>query len=148
MGLFGDLDVASAADNPWDVDDGTYEVTVTSAKVGPTKDGKKKGLTLEYTITTEGKMKGRKVQEWKEIPQPADPQNLTPEEDKQASFLKMRLSTLGIPEKQMNTIDTDDLVAIDAVITVQNKDGYTNVKKLVLAADAPASSSSGENPFA
>lgn len=143
MGLFGDLDVASAADNPWVVKDGTYGAIVEKVTVEENKDKTKTNLVLIYKITDDGEMLGRTVREYKEIPKPADPNNLTEEESKQASYLKMRLSSLGVPESEMNNIQVDDLIGTDVVITVVNKNDFTNVKRLALAHEV-----SSDNPFA
>lgn len=142
MSLFGDLDVASAADNPFVVEDGTYEAVVSEAEIKTNEEKKKKSLVLTYTITDEGKMNGRKVQEYKTIP-PVGDESEQAERDK--SFLKMRLASLGIPEKAMNTLELDDLTGIDCVITVVNKNDFTNVKRLTLP---KSGGSSQANPFA
>ena len=43
--IWGDLDVESAADDPFAVPNNTYRAILTDAKVGPTKAGDKVGLT-------------------------------------------------------------------------------------------------------
>src|SRR6476659_8359264 len=101
MTLFGDLDVASANDDPFKIPPNTYPCTVTAVKVGPTKAGDKVGMTLVYTIQ-DGDFAGDDITEWKEIPQPADPRNLTREEARALSFLKQRLLNLEVPEDRMN----------------------------------------------
>jgi hypothetical protein len=130
--IFGALDIESAQDDPFKVDDGTYHATVTGAKVGPTNAGDKIGFTITYKITDEGDMEGKDVKEWQNIPQPVDPQNPTTEEKRSASYLKARLLALGVPAGGMNDMQPDDLLGTDVVITVAEKDGYTNIKKLVL----------------
>lgn len=131
MSLFGDLDIQSAADDPFKVDNGTYPFTITKVKSGPTSKGDKLGLTLEYTITDEDSpMNGRKVSEWKHIPQPDDPQNPTAEEARAASFLKLRLADLGVPENQMNSLEIEDLLGLEGVMVVKNNGEYTNVTKV------------------
>lgn len=130
MGLFGDLDIQSAADNPFAVPANTYECTVTGVKVGPTKDESKVGMTLTYTIQS-GEYEGDDITEWKEIPQPADPHNLTPQERKSNSWLKQRLLSLGVPEDRVNDVEEDDLVGVDCVVTVaEGKNGYMNVTRV------------------
>lgn len=147
MGLFGDLDIAAAADNPFAVDPGTYPATVSDVVVKESKDKTKTGLNFTYTITGEGPMVGRNVSEWKTLPTPANPKNPTAEEAQALSFLKMRLASLGIPEARMNSIVPEDLVGIDVVITVKQKDEYTNVTKVVLA-DESSNNAAMDNPFA
>lgn len=145
MSLFGDLDIASAADNPFSVDPGTYSATVSNVELKDSKAGDKTGLFFTYTITGDGPMVGRSVSEWKTVPQPENPKSPTAEEAQALSFLKMRLASLGIPEARMNTVTPDDLIGIDVVITVKQKDEYTNITKVVLATGVATNS---ENPFA
>jgi hypothetical protein len=142
MGIFGDLDVQAAADDPFAVDDGTYNATISACEVKPTKDETKTGLILTYTITDEGNMTGRKVSEWKQIPKPGDSNA-----DSAASWLKQRLLSIGIPSDRINSFEPDDAIGIDVVITVKNNNGYANVNKVVLAGGSASSSDSG-NSFA
>src|SRR6476469_8152494 len=100
MSLFGELDVASAEDDPFSVPAGMYESYLTSVKVGPTKAGDKVGMSLEYTING-GDHAGKKVTEWKEIPRPSDPKNPSAEDKRAMSFLKQRMLNLGIPEARI-----------------------------------------------
>lgn len=132
MSLFEGLDVASAADDPFKIPPNTYAATVTAVKVGPTKAGDKIGMTLVYTIQ-EGDFEGDDITEWKEIPQPADPRNLTKDEARALSWLKQRLLNLDIPEDRMNSVSDDDLVGLDVYVTTkEGKNGYTNVQKVEL----------------
>lgn len=136
MSLFGDLDVQHAADDPFNIEEGIYKGTISDVKVKQSSKGTT-GLVLTYTVTDEeSPMVGRKIDEWKNVPQPADPENLTPEEERDRSFLKMRLKSLGIPESEMNNVGTDDLVGLDVVFTVKKKGEYTNVTKVELADDS------------
>lgn len=131
MGLFDGLDVASAQDNPFDVAPGTYPAVVTKAEARPTKGGDKVGLNIEYTISDpDSEMHGRKVTEWKQIPQASG--ELTGKDAQAASFLKQRLMNLGIPESRMNDIEGDDLIGIECVISVKKNGEYTNVTKVAL----------------
>lgn len=132
MGLFGDLDVSSAQDDPFKIPANTYACTLTDVKVGPTKAGDKVGMTLVYTIQ-EGDFEGDDITEWKEIPNPQDPQNLTKEEARAASFLKQRLLNLGIPESRINSVESEDLIGLDVYVTTKDgKNGYVNVNKVEL----------------
>lgn len=140
MSLFKDLDVASAADDPFKVDDGTYLTTVTSCKIQETKDGKK-GLTFDFTIDDDAEhnaneaMHGRKISEWLTIPDTTDDGEFVDPEKGPIflSFIKRRLKSLGIPEDEMNTVDHEDLIGIQVVTTVKTKNDYQNITKMVLA---------------
>lgn len=149
MSIFGDLDLAAAADDPFAVNDGTYGAILTECTAGPTKKGDKKGMTFTYTIdeSEDTAMMGRKIVEWLEIPTPADPQNLTSEEQTKASRLKARLLSLGVPQERINYVTTGDLLGTSCVIrlvtTEKNGNSYQNVRELRLR-DAAADTS---NPF-
>lgn len=144
MSLFGELDVASASDNPFEVPPNTYNGYLTDVKVGPTKNGDKVGMTLIYTVDG-GEYDGRSVSEWKEIPQPSNPKSLTAEEKRAASYLKRRLLDLGIPESRMNSVSPDDLIGTALVFTVkEGKNGYMNVTTVKLREGDEATSGSGE----
>jgi hypothetical protein len=128
--IFGDLDIASAEDNPFAIPDGVYEVFVTECVVGLTKKEDKLGMTLTYTIDGGPKDKS-KISEFKHVPRPSD--DLTSDQRERAkSFLKQRLASLGVPEDKMNSLYPADLIGTAAAITVvTNKEGYTNVTKVV-----------------
>lgn len=135
MGLFGDLDVKSAEDNPWFVPSNTYKADVFSVEV---KDGKNgKGLSIVYKIS-EGDHKGKTVSEWKNIPSKEEAD--TEEGKKAASYLKMRLASLGVPEARMNDVEPADLTGTAVIVTVKVNGEYSNVNKVELAegADTPA----------
>lgn len=132
MSLFGDLDIASAADNPFEIPANSYEATVTDVRVGKTRDESKVGMTFIYTIQS-GEYEGQDITEWKQIPTPADPHNLTTDEKRSMSFLKQRLLSLGVPEDRMNSVKEDELIGADVVVTVKpGKNGYTNVSRVEL----------------
>lgn len=153
--IFGDLDVQAAADDPFAVSDGTYGATVTECSAGPTNKGDKKGMTFIFTIdeSDDSAMIGRKYSEWLEIPVPADPKNLTPEEAQKASRLKSRLLSLGTPKDQINSAKTSDFLGIGVVIriatTEKNGREYQNIKDLKVRDGAVASATPAAtvNPF-
>jgi Protein of unknown function (DUF669) len=128
--LFGDLDVASAEDNPFKIPDNSYAAFVSDVKVGPTKDGSKQGMTIHYEIS-QGDHMGKSVREWKHIVQPANPKQLTSDEARSASFLKQRLTSLGIPADRMNKVTPEDIIGSRVVIRVQeDANGYAQVKNV------------------
>lgn len=136
MGLFAGLDVASAADNPFEVEPGTYRAVVSNVTTGKTQKGDKFGMLIEYTIQDDnaGASNGNSVSEWKRIPHPEDAEPMSEGDKARAlSFLKQRLMNLGIPEARMNDVTPDDLMGIEVIITVAKNGEYTNVKKVALA---------------
>lgn len=140
MGLFDELDVASASDDPFNVPDGTYECVVEKAEVVTSKEKEyrpgvpKKGLMLTFKITDENE-NGKTITDYKAIPVPEDPKNLTSDEKRDLSFLKMRMMNLGIPEARINSVEPDDLVGVDCYVTVKKNGDYTNVTKVETRSD-------------
>jgi hypothetical protein len=126
MGLFGDIDFGNVPDDPFAIPDNSYLAYLTEVKTGPTKAGDKIGLTLVYTIA-EGEFEGRKVQEWKQIVQPADPAHPTAEEARSLSYLKARMLDLGVRPDRLQSVIPDDLVGIKVVLALQTKGQYQNV---------------------
>jgi hypothetical protein len=148
MGLFGELDVESAADDPFEVPPNVYNALLTEVKVGPTKDQTKVGMTLVFKIQSEDEHNGKLVREWKHIPQPADPHNLSAEDQRSLSFLKSRLMDLGIPAAKVNEVEPDDLVGKEVTITVKlGKNNFTNVSKVTLLQDVPVAAGAAKKKF-
>jgi hypothetical protein len=156
-GIFGDLDMNKVANDPWSVKDGTYKMITKEVSAGPTNKGDKMGLTFQWEVLEsddDPNMLGRKYTEWLEIPQPADTNNMTEEEARKASRVKSRVMSLGVPEAQVNSVTTGELVGIEAIIrlatTSKNGNDYQNIRdlKLVDQYSGSANGSSNSNPFA
>lgn len=159
MGLFGDIDFNEVADDPFSVEAGTYNGVVSDFFVKATKSGDKMGMTVEYTVeeSDNEEMLGRSHQEWMEVPMPADPKNPTPDERKQASRVKMRLASLGVPESRMNEVTPEDVIGTPITFTrTDTKDKrddtrvYKNISNVKVrdGVTAASSGSTGANPFA
>ena len=139
MSLFGDLDVQAAADDPFAVKEGTYEAVVAKAEAKTSNDGSKTGFAINYTITgaDDPEMIGRSLSEWKNIPKAEDE---SPEAKRDASFLKQRLLSLGVPEAKVNVVTSEDLIGTEVVVVAKNTPDkndpekiYTNVTKVEVA---------------
>ena len=152
MGLFGDVDVASASDDPFKVPSGVYQAILSDVEVKPTNDKSKVGMTLIFTLEgnegDEAEHNGKQVREWKEIPTPADPKNLSPDDKRAMSFLKSRLLDLGIPEDRVNSVEPDDLKGKEVTIQVKEKGEFTNINKVTLLQSGAATATSGKKKFA
>lgn len=150
--LFGDLDIASAEDNPFYKPDGTYVCELTGAQLKTSKKGNK-GLALDYTIHrnvdgSESK-KGKKIQEWKTIPRPwelkgyhskeamdrgvfdtdYDEAQIKEAAERNMSFLKQRMKDFGVPVEQMNSVDAEYLLNKTPLleVTIKNQDGNERI---------------------
>jgi hypothetical protein len=149
MSLFGELDIASAQDNPFFKPDGTYVCELTGAEVKTSKKGNK-GFALEYTITQEFK-KGKKIQEWKPVPMPWElkgfkeqSQDGSPDEkvkenaERNMAFLKARLKDFGIPVEEMNQVDREYLLnkVPELEVTIKNQDGNERITGVKISDEA------------
>lgn len=148
MGLFDELDIAGAADDPWAIPDNVYPAVVSKVEVKTNADGNY-GMYFTYTLNG-GEFDGRKVSEYKRLPHPKDATPLEPAAKETAkSYIKERLASLGIPEERMNSIDTDDLVAIECYIATKQNGKFTNVREIYMEAPGGVSTSSkSADPFA
>lgn len=147
MGLFDELDIAGADDNPWLVPDNTYPAVVSNLEVKKDRNDNM-AMTFFYKIK-EGDYADREISEYKRMPHSSDKDKLEGAEKERAkSYIKMRLASLGIPEERMNEVEKDDLIGIDCYITVKNNKGYANINNVTLESDV-AFAESGErvNPF-
>ena len=149
MGLFDELDVAGAADNPFSIPDDTYPCVVSDVITKKNAKGNM-GMTVIYKVT-EGEYAGREISEYQRVPHPEDNEKLDAAKAANArSFIKRTLSRLGIPEDRMNTVGKDDLVGIDCYVSTQMNGDFINVRDVHLTAPANAGASSGSaatNPF-
>ena len=163
MSLFGELDVASANDNPFFKEDGPYTCAVSGAEIKTSRKDGSKGLALKYTIV-EGEKKGQFINEWKPIPFSWNLNGYATEEDEKntanydpeiggnaarsLSFLKARLKDFGFaPEKMNNLEPTDFLNLPKLVVTIKNENGRENVKGVDLASGNVASGGKKKDPF-
>lgn len=147
MGLFDELDIASASDNPWVIPDNTYPAVVSDLEVKANKDGNY-AMYFKYNVT-EGEHKGFEVSEYKRLPSSKDATPLSEaEKNKAMSYIKQRLASLGIPEARMNSVTKEDLVGIECYISTQVKNDFVNVRTVTLAAPAGASAGISTDPFA
>lgn len=144
MSLFGELDVASANDNPFYKEDGPYTCVVSGAEIKTSRKDGAKGLALKYTIV-DGEKKGQFINEWKPIPFAWNLNGYASEEDEKntanydaeiagtaarsLSFLKARLKDFGFPPEKMNTLEPKDFLELpNLVVTIKNENGRENVK--------------------
>lgn len=140
MGLFEELDIASAKDNPWEIPNNTYRCLVTDVVVKKNQSDNM-GMTFYYTIQ-DGEQKGLKVSEYKRMPHPTDAEPLDKADaDKALSYIKMRLASLGIPEERMNSVEKDDLIGIECFVTTKQNGQYTNVNNVTLQDSAGVAAS-------
>ena len=162
--MFGDLDIASAHENPFFKPDGIYICELTKADVKTSKNGNK-GFTLDYLIVEDepNNKKGKKIQEWKPIPMPWHLKGYKSREDMESdvdkdsqlatnaernmSFIKQRLKQLGVPEDMLNSVTPEYLMEVAPArlaVEIRNNNGRENIVT-IKAADEGGSSN---DPFA
>lgn len=163
MSLFGELDVASANDNPFYKEDGPYTCVVSGAEIKTSRKDGAKGLALKYTIV-EGEKKGQFINEWKPIPFSWNLNGYATEEDEKntanydpeiggnaqrsLSFLKARLKDFGFPPEKMNTLEPTDFLNLpNLVVTIKNENGRENVKGVDLAGPSKTTAGKKKDPF-
>jgi hypothetical protein len=146
-GLFEELDIAGAEDNPWSVPDNTYAAVVSNVEVKKDKNDNM-AMTFFYKVT-DGDYLDRELKEYKRLPHSTDKEPLTGKALEDAkSYIKVRLASLGIPEERMNSVDVDDLIGIECYITVKNNKGFANVRNVTLVNDVNVTVGSERvNPF-
>lgn len=146
MGLFAELDIASATDNPFAIPDNTYPCVLESVEVKANEKGNH-GLYLKFVIS-EGEHKGKKITEYKRIPHPDDAEVLDEADKKKARYyINQRLSTLGVPDERMNDVEPDDLVGTDCYVSTKQNGDFTNVRNVSVSAPASGLPSAPANPF-
>jgi len=163
MSLFGELDVASANDNPFYKEDGTYTCVVSGAETKTSRKDGAKGLALKYTIV-EGEKKGQFINEWKPIPFSWNLNGYATEEDEKnttnhdpeiggnaqrsLSFLKSRLKDFGFPPEKMNNLEPQDFLNLpNLLVSIKNENGRENVKGVELAIVTTSKGRVKKDPF-
>lgn len=165
--LFGELDIASASDNPFFKPDGDYLCVIGLAEVRKSKAGNI-GFWLEYVIKAGEPKEGKKITEWKTVPMPwelkgyktqADMQSgrqldendpevkkIKEDAEKNLSFLKIRLKEFGFEGDDMNNVTQQDIMKVgDVIVNIKNINDQERVMKVKLA---DGNSSSSDDPFA
>lgn len=144
MGLFGDMDAADIPENPYYVAPGTYYCVLSKAERVEKKDKSGEGLSFTWVIEYEdSEYNGNQVQDWKNIYPDLTSEEITPNIRKSLSFLKQRLTEMGLsPEEQNNLLEPgalDELIGLHAYVeiveTTDRNDPdkkYSNVKRVSL----------------
>lgn len=128
--LFGDLDIASANDEPWAIKADSYPCTVTQSEVKPNNAGDKVGWNIQYTID-EGDYKGMTLFEWKWVPN-KEQIATDPMADRARDFLAERMASFGVPKERRNQFKADHVIGTKAIVTVIVKNERPVIRKVVL----------------
>lgn len=142
MSIFGDIDISSANDNPFFKPDGKYVCKVTKAEVRYSQQNNK-GMPIEYTIQ-EGEKQGKKINEWKTIPEVWHVMGYKTEEEwkeevnysdkikedaaRNLSFLKQRFKQFGFSPEEMNDIKAEDILNLPLLeVEIKNQGGQERI---------------------
>jgi hypothetical protein len=102
MGFFDNIDIDDVPDNPNELPNDTYKFEVTSAKLGPTKDNSKIGITFKYQIIEGPWATFFPISDWVQVPDEKTPRDQVV---RMLSSLKMRLLAFGFTPDQIKTWD-------------------------------------------
>lgn len=159
MGLFGDLDINSVSDDPFDLPVDKYEAVVSKVEIKSNHTSKNNPesvpttyLVISYTITDGAAESaiGQTVQDWFRIPKDMNDSRGKQSATQALSWIKRRLLMLGVPESRVDSVSPDDLVGIEVYLDVnKSKNGMPSVKDATVR-DGVMQNSAQEsaNPFA
>lgn len=128
--VFGDMGLSDAPDDPNSTPDGMYKAVVHEIKMfkhNGREAGKDRFCIITYRIIDPEypALKDNTIDEWKSANKG--------DSSKQKAFLKSRFLGLGVSKEDVDAgrINFRSLVGLPVNITVKNKDGFTNVNKVV-----------------
>lgn len=98
MSWFDDVEIDDIPDNPNELPDNTYKFRVISAKVGPTKDGSKTGITFKYQIVEGDWATFFPLTDWVQVPEDSHSGDAA---KRMLSFIKMRLLGFGLTSDEI-----------------------------------------------
>ena len=149
MNLFGDYDIAGAADNPFEAADGTYRGKILDFDEvsGKKDDGTEYRGTQVTFHPNDGSVN---YQHYFSHPAPGDSDFVV---GVKTSAMKNFLAGCGVPVSRMNTVTKDDLIGLDVLYKITtgkpNKAGRTfrNIEVRVDSGDfTPSDNSTAASP--
>lgn len=127
--IFTDLNWDDVSDNPFGLDPGVHETTISEAKIDKSSKG---NLGLWVTFTSDNK---RSIRKWLSMPETGQDSETF---DRNLSYLKFFLSKqLQIPKSELNNVmnNPSELIGTEVTLTVAPQNGsdeYMAIKKIVL----------------
>lgn len=130
--------------------DGTHRCFVVKSEVRTKKDGSKSWV-FSYKVAEGEPQAGKVKDEWRPIPNVRDGKFVTEKDATNASWLKQRLISLGVPESRVGTVTPADVQGTEVYITLKtttnNSGTFQNVTNVKLASEVPTGAL-GSNPQA
>jgi len=132
INIFDDVDFDEGSDNPFGLDVGTHEVTISDVKVERSSKG---NLGLWLTFSDDS---GKTIRKWTTMPE-KDQDDV--ERKRNTSFLRLLFRNLEIDEAKWKKLQPDDFIGLDCVIIVKqqtNNPEYNQVSKITRGGNAGA----------
>ena len=124
MSLFAGLDLANAADNPFEIPTDWYDLIISDVEVKPGKKTPTDNyLVVELTIQG-GEHDGDSMQKWFYLPKPTEAETKRTKQAKH--YLRKFLLDCGIPESRHEEVGKDDLMNIELEGYCVKDGQYTN----------------------
>lgn len=129
--IFAGVNWAEGTDNPFGLEPGAYEVTISETEVTRSEKGNL-GLWVQFSTDAEKEEAGvsKSIRKWVSLPEKSQTAQIR---SRNTSFLRLLMRNLEIPEENWDTLDPADLVGIDCVIIVRpqkNNPDYMQVSKI------------------
>lgn len=129
--IFASVDWDEGSDNPFGLDPGTYEVTISETEVTRSEKGNL-GLWVQFSTDAEREDAGvsKSIKKWVSLPEKTQDVQTR---KRNTSFLRLLMRNLEIPEERWEKLDPADLIGLDCVITVvpqKNDPQYMQVRKI------------------
>jgi hypothetical protein len=124
VSIFDDVNFDEGTDNPFGLDVGTHDVSISEASIERSSKG---NLGLWLTFSDSNK---KSIRKWTTMPEPDQEEDVRV---RNTSFLRLLLKSLEIPEDRWGKLTPDDFIGIDCVIVVtqqSNNSEYNQVKKI------------------
>jgi len=124
VSIFDEVNFDEGTDNPFGLDPGTYDVSISEASIERSSKGNL-GLWLTFSDS-----RGKNIRKWTTMPE-KDQDDET--RQRNTSFLRLLLRSLEIPEERWGELTPEDFIGIDCVVVVtpqSNNSEYNQVKKV------------------
>jgi len=130
INIFEEVDFDEGSDNPFGLEPGTHEVTISEVKIERSSNG---NLGLWLTFSDDN---GKTIRKWTTMPE-ADQDDIT--RKRNTSFLRLLFRNLELPEEKWKKLQPDDFIGMDCVIIVKpqkNNPEYNQVSKITRGGSA------------
>ena len=130
-------DVSTSNDPP----DGTHHCFVVKSEIRTRKSDQSKHWVFTYKIAEGEPHQGRTKDEWRAIPvvNPETKKFASERDEQNASWLKQRLMSLGVPEDRIGVVTPADVQGTEVYVTLvtktTNKGTFQNVTNVKLFAE-------------